>query len=59
MNATSTGKAKPVTSLIAETTAAALTTATATSQGRSFVSAMTAGKVGASCRSFADAKKPS
>lgn len=45
VNATSTGKARPVTSLTAGTTAEAPTTATATSPGRSCVSAMTVGKV--------------
>lgn len=48
VNVTSTGKARPVTSLTAGTTAAAPTTATATSPGRSCVSATTAGRVRAS-----------
>lgn len=45
VNVTNTGKARPVTSLTAETTAAAPTTVTAILPARSFVSAMTAGKV--------------
>lgn len=45
VNVISTGKARPVTSRTAGTIAAAPTTATATSLGRSCASAMTVGKV--------------
>ena len=45
VNVTSIGKARPATSLTAGTTVAAQTTATATSPGRSCVSATRAGKV--------------
>lgn len=45
VNVTSTGRARPVTSPTAGTTAAAPTMATATLLGRNCVSAMTAGKV--------------
>lgn len=45
VNVTSIGKERPVTSLTAETTAAAQTMAIVTSQGRSCVCAMIAGKV--------------
>lgn len=49
VNVTSTGRARPVTSPTAETTAEAPTTATATSLGKSCASATTAGKVRAGC----------